>query len=61
MYTDSIDFSMDAVDRHLYTNDCYEKLQEVYKTDIKKDMIAPGETLNYVITKYNLREKLGNI
>lgn len=61
MYTDATDFSMDAVDRHLYTNDCYKKLEEVYETKIEMTILAPEETLNYVITKYNLREMLGTI
>ncbi|MEG1741392.1 MAG: hypothetical protein RR237_00770 [Acetivibrio sp.] len=61
MYTDTVDFSMDVVERHLYTNDCCQRLEEVHEANIERIVLDPEETLNYVISKYNLKEKLGNI
>ncbi len=61
MSMDAMDFSMDAVKRHFYTNDCYEKLKEVHMANIEKITIDPDDTLNYVIKRYNLEEILGKI
>ncbi|MFA9463343.1 MAG: hypothetical protein ACERKN_03515 [Velocimicrobium sp.] len=58
---DAVDFSMDAVKRHLYSNDCYEKLKEVHMTNIEKITIDANDTLSYVIQKYSLGEKLGEL
>lgn len=59
MSMDAMDFSMDAVKRHFYTNDCYEKLNKVHIANIEKLTINPEDTLSYIIQKYNLSEKLG--
>lgn len=61
MSMDAMDFSMDAAKRHLYTNDCYHKLELVQMADIEKITIDPEDTLKYVIQKYNLEEIFGKI
>ncbi|MDK2808272.1 MAG: hypothetical protein PWP24_1007 [Clostridiales bacterium] len=58
---DNVDFSMDAVKRHLYNNDCYQRLDRVHMTDIEKIILNPSDTLRYVIQKYSLQEELGTL
>lgn len=55
MFTDSSDYFMNTMDRHLYTNDCCIKLEESHKANIERTVIDPEETLSYVIKKYNLQ------
>lgn len=58
MNMDAMDFSMDALKRHVYSNDCYEGLNKVHITTINQEIINPEDTLNYIIHKYNFAEKL---
>lgn len=53
MSMDAMDFSLDAIKRHLYSNDSYHKLEEVHLADIEKNTLNPEDTLNYIINKYN--------
>lgn len=55
MFTDSSDYFMNTMDRHLYTNDCYSKPKEIHEAKIERTVIDPEETLSYVIKKYNLK------
>lgn len=44
----------DTFDRHLYTNDCYDRLEEVHETYIEREVIDPDKTLDYIIKHYNI-------
>lgn len=60
MDMDAMDFSLDAINRHLYNNDCYKKLEEVHMANIEKITIDPEDTLKYIIEKYKLEGMLDN-
>lgn len=45
----------ETLDRHLYTNDCSQKLPEVKEEFIESESIEPDEVVDYIIQKYQFQ------